>query len=63
VAEKAETFDTKPENKLVNWDFGNDGRRKEIQGKMELGRKNYFLDRLERYSNMNLKCSKRTVTC
>jgi hypothetical protein len=38
VAEKAETFDTKPGKRLVLWDFRNDGRRKEGQRKMELAR-------------------------
>jgi hypothetical protein len=38
VAERAETFDTNTGNRLVKWDFGNDGRRKIGQGKMELGR-------------------------
>jgi hypothetical protein len=38
VAEKVETFDTKPGNRPVKWDFGNGGRRKEGKRKMEAGR-------------------------
>jgi hypothetical protein len=46
VAEKVETFDTKPGNRLVKWDFGNDGRGKEGQRKMETTKQPEGMDRI-----------------